>query len=67
MIEYIKGEIVELTPARMILECAGIGYELNISLNTYTFYNGKPTGKISKRPTIIRKDKNHFDTTGTSA
>ena len=46
MIEYIKGEIVELTPARMILECAGIGYELNISLNTYTFYNGKQTGKI---------------------
>ena len=46
MIEYIKGEIVDLTPARMILECAGIGYELNISLNTYTFYNGKPTGKI---------------------
>ena len=25
------------------------------------------TVKISKRPTIIRKDKNHFDTTGTSA
>lgn len=55
MIEYIKGEIIELTPARMILECAGIGYELNISLNTYSFYNGKPTGKVYVYE-IIRED-----------
>lgn len=55
MIEYIKGEIVELTPARMILECAGIGYELNISLNTYTFYNGKTEGKVYVYE-IIRED-----------
>lgn len=55
MIEYIKGEIVELTPARMILECAGIGYELNISLNTYSFFNGKPNGKIYVYE-VIRED-----------
>ena len=55
MIEYIKGEIVELTPARMILECAGIGYELNISLTPYTFYNGNPTGKIYVYE-VIRED-----------
>ncbi|WP_459189371.1 Holliday junction branch migration protein RuvA [Parabacteroides sp. APC149_11_2_Y6] len=55
MIEYIKGEIIELAPARMILECAGIGYELNISLNTYSFYNGKPTGKVYVYE-IIRED-----------
>ena len=55
MIEYIKGEIVELTPARMILERAGIGYELNISLNTSTFYHGNPTGKIYVYE-VIRED-----------
>lgn len=55
MIEYIKGEIVELTPARLIMECAGIGYELNISLNTYSFYNGKQTGKIYVYE-VIRED-----------
>ena len=46
MIEYIKGEIVELTPARLILECGGVGYELNISLTTYSAFNGKTTGKL---------------------
>ncbi|MCD7978313.1 MAG: Holliday junction branch migration protein RuvA [Tannerellaceae bacterium] len=55
MIEYIKGEIVELTPAYMIMECAGIGYQLNISLNTYSFYNGKTTGKIYVYE-VIRED-----------
>ena len=55
MKEYIKGEIIELTPTQMILECAGIGYELNISLNTYTFFNGKQTGKIYVYE-VIRED-----------
>lgn len=55
MIEYIKGEIAELTPARLIMECGGIGYELNISLNTYSAFNGKPTGKIFVLE-VIRED-----------
>lgn len=55
MIEYIKGDIVELTPARMVIECSGIGYELNISLNTYSFYNGKSAGKIYIYE-VIRED-----------
>ncbi|GHT30690.1 Holliday junction ATP-dependent DNA helicase RuvA [Bacteroidia bacterium] len=55
MIEYLKGEIVELAPARMIMECAGIGYELNISLHTYSAYNGKPNGKIYVYE-VIRED-----------
>ena len=55
MIEYIKGEIVELTPARLILECGGVGYELNISLTTYSAFNGKTTGKLFVYE-VIRED-----------
>ena len=36
MIEYVKGELTELTPALATVEAAGVGYGLNISLNTFT-------------------------------
>lgn len=36
MIDYIKGEVVELNPASVTIETSGIGYELSISLNTYS-------------------------------
>ena len=55
MIEYIKGEIAELFPTQMVLECNGIGYLLNISLNTFTAFNGKQEGKIYVHE-IIRED-----------
>ncbi len=36
MIEYIKGQLTELTPATAVVESgAGVGYLLNISLNTF--------------------------------
>ena len=46
MIDYIKGEIAELTPASITIECNGIGYMANISLNTYTALNGKQSAKL---------------------
>ncbi len=55
MIEYIKGEITELSPAQMIMECNGIGYELNISITTYSTFNGCKNGKIYVHE-IIRED-----------
>lgn len=36
MIEYIKGELTELTPALAVVEAGGVGYGLGITLNTYT-------------------------------
>ena len=35
MIEYLKGEITELDTTKAIIECAGVGYECNISVYTY--------------------------------
>lgn len=55
MIEYIKGDIVELTPTRMVIECGGIGYELNISLTTYSAFGSKTTGKLYVYE-VIRED-----------
>ena len=36
MITYIDGILAEKNPANAIIECAGIGYLLNISLNTFS-------------------------------
>ena len=36
MIEYLKGEIAEVTPAMAVIDCNGVGYGVNISLNTYS-------------------------------
>lgn len=46
MIEYIKGEVVELTPTYAVIDCHGIGYNLNISLNTYTAVQGNKTVQL---------------------
>ena len=46
MIEYIKGELTELTPAQAIVEAAGVGYALSISLNTFSAIQGKKEVKL---------------------
>ena len=46
MIDYIKGELTELTPALATIEAAGVGYGLNISLNTFSAIQGKKEVKL---------------------
>ena len=46
MIEYVKGQIAELTPATAVVDCHGVGYGLNISLNTFSALQGKQEAKL---------------------
>ena len=53
MIEYIKGELAELTPAQAIVEAYGVGYALNISLNTYENIQGKKDVKLYVHESLV--------------
>ena len=36
MITQIKGRLVEKSPTELVIDCNGIGYLVNISLNTFS-------------------------------
>jgi Holliday junction DNA helicase RuvA len=46
MLDYIKGEIIELTPASVVIEVGGVGYIAHISLNTYSSFTGMKEAKL---------------------
>ena len=53
MIEYIKGALTELTPALAVVETSGVGYALNISLNTYAAIQGKTDVKLYVHESLV--------------
>lgn len=53
MIDYVKGELAELTPAQAIVEAYGVGYALNISLNTYEAIQGKQNVKLFVHEVLV--------------
>ena len=55
MIDYIKGQLAELNPTSAIVEACGVGYELSISLNTYTALQGKKEVKLYAYE-VLRED-----------
>lgn len=46
MIAFVRGHFVVKTPGKVVVDVAGVGYELNISLHTYTAISGKAEGQL---------------------
>lgn len=55
MITHLNGRLIEKTPTALIIECAGIGYEVKISLNTYSSIGNEESVKVFTQ-FIVRED-----------
>lgn len=55
MIEYIAGQLTELNPAYAVVEAAGVGYMLNISLTAFSALQGKERVRLLVHE-VIRDD-----------
>ena len=55
MYEFISGKLVELSPAYAVIEAGGIGYQINISLNTFALLEGKSEATLYLH-LVVRED-----------
>ncbi len=46
MIAFLQGNFVQKTPASVVVEVNGVGYDVQVSLNTYTSIQNLPAGKL---------------------
>ena len=46
MIAFLQGQFVQVTPAKLIVDVGGVGYEVNISLHTYEAISKKEKGML---------------------
>lgn len=59
MYEYIKGELAEVTPAYAVVDVVGVGYYLNISLQTFSEIEAQTQVKLYVHY-IVREDVQLF-------
>ncbi|MDE7148834.1 MAG: Holliday junction branch migration protein RuvA [Bacteroidales bacterium] len=55
MFAYIEGRVSEINPVCAVLDCGGVGYEIRISLHTYSQIKDLPQAKLLVHP-IYRED-----------
>ena len=55
MYEYLQGKITEIKPSNLVLEVGGIGYFINISLNTFSKLKEKKEAKVYIHQ-VVRED-----------
>lgn len=61
MLDYITGRIAELTPTRMVIDNQGLGYSLEISLQTYEALEGKKEATIYIQTQMNQRDGTQVD------
>ena len=59
MYDFIKGEIIEISPAHIVVENQNIGYYINISVNTYSGISDKKNCKVFIHE-VIREDSHQL-------
>jgi Holliday junction DNA helicase RuvA len=55
MFEFFEGKFVEITPSYIVVNCGGVGYKIEISLNSYSILKDKTEGRVLVHH-IVRED-----------
>ena len=58
MIDYISGRVADLNPTTVVVDCHGIGYEINITLLDYSSLQGQESTKLYIHEAI--RDDSHL-------
>lgn len=61
MLDYVSGRIAELTPTRMVIDNHGLGYSLEISLQTYEALEGKSEATAYIQSQLNQRDGTQVD------
>lgn len=61
MIEYISGKLVTLSPTMVVIDNQGIGYAVEISLQTYDALNGKSSATVYIQRQVNQRDGTEVD------